>query len=58
MVMRADVVDTALQSIDMRTDRPLIYLTPRGRPFDQAMAHELVEKRGLVVLCGRYEGDR
>ena len=24
MVMRADVVDTALQSIDMRTDRPLI----------------------------------
>ena len=56
MVMRAAVVDTALQSIDMRTDRPLIYLTPRGRPFDQAMAHELVEKRGLVVLCGRYEG--
>ena len=56
MVMRADVVDIALQSIDMRTDRPLIYLTPRGRPFDQAMAHELAEKRGLVVLCGRYEG--
>ena len=56
MVMRADVVDTALQSIDMRTDRPLIYLTPRGQPFDQTMAHELAEKQGLVVLCGRYEG--
>ena len=56
MVMRADVVDTALQSIDISTDRPLIYLTPRGRLFDQAIAHEFAAKPGLVVLCGRYEG--
>jgi len=56
MVMRADVVDTALQSIEASADRPLIYLTPRGRPFDQTMAHEFAAKPGLVVLCGRYEG--
>lgn len=56
MVMRADVVDKALQSIEALADRPLIYLTPRGRPFDQKMAHDFAAKPGLVVLCGRYEG--
>lgn len=56
MVMRADVVDKALQSIEASADRPLIYLTPRGRPFDQKMAHDFAAKPGLVVLCGRYEG--
>ena len=56
MVLRADVVDAALHSIDALADRPLIYLTPRGRPFDQAMAYEFAAKPGLVILCGRYEG--
>jgi tRNA (guanine37-N1)-methyltransferase len=34
----------------------LLYLTPRGRPFDQRRARALAAGPGLVALCGRYEG--
>src|SRR6478672_7066774 len=30
--------------------------TPGGRPFDQAMAHQLAAEPWLVFACGRYEG--
>jgi len=65
MVMRPEVVDGAIRSakrdggrdggIDAET-RPLIYLTPRGRPFDQDRARELAAGDGVIVLCGRFEG--
>ena len=34
----------------------VIYLSPSGKPFDQAMARELARVQELVLLCGRYEG--
>jgi tRNA (guanine37-N1)-methyltransferase len=37
--------------------RPLMLLSPSGRPFDQAVAAELVGcPEGFSLLCGRYEG--
>jgi tRNA (guanine37-N1)-methyltransferase len=36
--------------------RPVIALTPSGRPFRQAVAHELARLNGFTLLCGRYEG--
>lgn len=33
-----------------------IYLSPQGRPLDQAGVQELVRKRRLILVCGRYEG--
>jgi len=33
-----------------------ILLTPRGAPFNQALAEELAVRERLIVLCGRYEG--
>jgi tRNA (guanine37-N1)-methyltransferase len=36
--------------------RPLYYLGPAGRRFDQAMARELAALPGFSLLCGRYEG--
>lgn len=55
MVMRPDVVDAALASVPADA-RPRLYLTPRGRRFDQARARALAEGPGCVVLCGRFEG--
>jgi tRNA (guanine37-N1)-methyltransferase len=55
MVMRADVLEAALNSVDPG-GRPLIYLTPRGAPLTQAMVRDLSQQPGAVVLCGRYEG--
>ena len=54
MVMRPDVVATAIaQAAD---GRPLLYLTPRGRPFRQTDAGRLAASEGAILLCGRYEG--
>jgi tRNA (guanine37-N1)-methyltransferase len=36
--------------------RPLIALTPSGRPFTQAQAARLAGLEGFSLLCGRYEG--
>lgn len=36
--------------------RPLIYLTPRGRPLSQDRVRRLAAGPGAVLLCGRYEG--
>jgi tRNA (guanine37-N1)-methyltransferase len=59
MVLRADVVaaavDHAAQDVG-RADWPVIYLSPRGRPFKQARARALAAGRGVTLLCGRFEG--
>lgn len=57
MVMRPDVVDAAIAGAGGTGPAlPLIYLTPRGRPLDQARVRELAAAPGMVVLCGRFEG--
>lgn len=35
---------------------PVIMLTPAGRPYTQAIAQELAQKPGLILLAGHYEG--
>ena len=54
MVMRPDVVDAAIGAV--ADGRPLLFLTPRGRPFGQADAVRLAAGPGAILLCGRYEG--
>jgi tRNA (guanine37-N1)-methyltransferase len=39
-----------------RLSRPVIYLSPSGRPFTQELAQELAGCEELILLCGRYEG--
>ena len=57
MVMRPDVLDAAIgAAIGDADDRPLILLTPRGRPLTQARVRDLARGPGVVLLCGRYEG--
>lgn len=58
MVMKPDVVDRALTAAKAKgyPKRRLIYLTPRGKPFCQTMAHDYANTDGLILLCGRYEG--
>jgi tRNA (guanine37-N1)-methyltransferase len=54
MVMKPEPLFGAVEAAD--PPRPLLYLSPAGRRFDQAMAHELAESGGFSLLCGRYEG--
>ncbi|MGN1410605.1 MAG: tRNA (guanosine(37)-N1)-methyltransferase TrmD [Eubacteriales bacterium] len=34
----------------------VIYLSPRGRIFNQSVAKELAGRENLILLCGHYEG--
>lgn len=61
MVLRADVVARALDEAAVgtpadRTRWPVVYLSPRGRPFDQAKARRWAGAEGVTMLCGRFEG--
>jgi tRNA (guanine37-N1)-methyltransferase len=54
-VMRADVIASALDSVERR-ERPLLYMSARGRPLTQERVREWAKASGLIVLCGRFEG--
>ena len=58
MVMKPDVVSDALGAANAAAgqDAAAIYLSPRGRVFDQAVARDLAGRRDIILLCGRYEG--
>ncbi len=62
MVIRVDVMAQAFEAVygepadRVRDSRRVIVLTPRGRPFTDAVARELAELSHVVLLCGRYEG--
>ncbi|WP_299286550.1 tRNA (guanosine(37)-N1)-methyltransferase TrmD [uncultured Tateyamaria sp.] len=58
MVLRADVVGAALAEAQAhaRGRWPILYMSPRGRPFDQGMARDLARCDGVTMLCGRFEG--
>ena len=55
MVMRADVLARALDVVPHDT-RPRLLMSPRGKPFTQNRAAELVRDLGVVIICGRFEG--
>ncbi len=54
MVMSPAPLFAAVESVEVA--RPLLYLSPAGRRFDQTMAEELAASEGFSLLCGRYEG--
>ncbi len=58
MVLRADVVGRAIDAAQAEAPAGarVIYLRPRGAPFNQRMARDWAAGPGLTLLCGRFEG--
>ena len=54
MVLRPDVIDAAIAAV--ADDRPLVFLTPRGRRLGQSDVRRYAGASGVILLCGRYEG--
>jgi len=54
MVLRAEPVFESFEKSG--APRPLLLLSPGGKPFDQAFANKLAGLEGFSLLCGRYEG--
>ena len=55
MLLRPDVVASALDS-NLESNETTIYLSPKGRKFDQRAAREFSKKKKINILCGHFEG--
>lgn len=56
MLMMAQPIYDAITSIDGFEYAHKIYLSPKGRIFNQSKASELSKHEHLILLCGHYEG--
>ncbi len=58
MVLMAPVVLRAVREVMAANGNAarLVIPDPRGRRFNDGVARELAGARGLVIVCGRYEG--
>ena len=62
MVIRADVLQNAYEKAKIFFEDynfenvEKIMLTPNGEEFNHSTAEALSKKKGLLIICGRYEG--
>ncbi|GHS91126.1 tRNA (guanine-N(1)-)-methyltransferase [Alphaproteobacteria bacterium] len=58
LLLKPDIVHAALEHATQNCPdvTPILALSPRGRPFTQALAHSFAQSDHLILLCGRYEG--
>lgn len=55
MVMKPEPIYKAIESVKKANSR-VIYLTPKGKVYNQSLAKELSKEQHLILLCGHYEG--
>lgn len=54
MVLMPEPLFAGVEAVE--PPRPLLFLGPAGRRFDQGVAREFASSGGFSLLCGRYEG--
>ena len=55
MLMRADVVANSLDKNISNKNESIIYLSPKGKKFDQIYAKKILDKN-INIICGHFEG--
>ena len=55
MLMRADIIANSLDKNIYSKNEPIIYLSPKGKKFDQVYAKKILEKN-INIICGHFEG--
>ena len=55
MVMRADVIANSLDKNISNKNEPIIYLSPKGKEFNQHYAKKIMNKN-INIICGHFEG--
>lgn len=56
MVMQAQPVVDAIRACKKENKGKVIFLGPKGKTMNQALAKELSTEENLIFLCGHYEG--
>jgi tRNA (guanine37-N1)-methyltransferase len=54
MVLKADVINKCLDKNS--NDYKTYYLSPRGKVFNQNLANQISNTKGINLLCGHFEG--
>jgi len=55
MLLKADVLARSLDENKTENER-ILYLSPKGKKFDQNLAKELADEKSLSIICGHFEG--
>ena len=55
MLIRADVIANALDKNISNKNEPIIYLSPKGKKFNQIYAKKILDKN-INIICGHFEG--
>ncbi len=55
MLLKADVLAKSLDENKNKNER-ILYLSPKGKKFDQNLAKELANEKSLSLICGHFEG--
>lgn len=56
LVMKPEVITAAWESIPKDEKTITIYMSPRGKVFDQKYATDLTNCSHIIIICGHYEG--
>jgi tRNA (guanine37-N1)-methyltransferase len=55
MLLKADVLAKSLDQNKIEGER-IVYLSPKGKKFDQKYAQELSNEKSVSFICGHFEG--
>ena len=55
MLLKPDVLAKSLDENRNENER-ILYLSPKGKKFDQNLAKELANEKSLSIICGHFEG--
>ncbi len=56
MVLKPDVLASAIDAAAGEPERPRLLMSPRGAPLTQERVMQLAEGPGVLIICGRFEG--
>ncbi len=55
MLLKPDILGKSLDS-SIKKDERVLYLSPKGKIFDQKVAKDLSKEKTLNLICGHFEG--
>lgn len=57
LIMKPDVLSAAIEHSFTKTSaRKIYYPSPRGKLYNQEIAHQALQEKNIIILCGRFEG--
>ena len=55
MLIKPDIIANALDKNILKKNESIVYLSPKGKKFDQKFAKKIL-KKNINIICGHFEG--